>query len=264
MMYSAGCWLPGDPPDGEAASVRKLEFFARWLVPEPGCRVLDVGCGWGGNLRYLVEQHRVRSAVGLTLSAEQRDFAAGLPMPGIEIELTDWADHQPAEGYDAVFSFGAFEHFAVDGSTGVERIERYRRFFARCYDWLPAGGRLGLETIGYDDAPDTDRPLGRGPLGDFVLALFPESSCPHLSELVLGFEPWFEVDLLQATGADFARTFRSWQLRLRQAETNAVELVGDETFRRFRRYLAASETMFRTRALTDYRLVLRRRATMKR
>ena len=83
-------------------------------------------------------------------------------------------------------SFGAFEHFARDGTTGPERIATYRSFFARCYDWLAPGGRLGLETIVHDDAPDTATPRGRGPLGDSVLALYPESICPHLSEVVLG------------------------------------------------------------------------------
>jgi cyclopropane-fatty-acyl-phospholipid synthase len=263
MLYSAGSWQPGDPADLELAQLRKLDSFAGKLIRQPGARVLDVGCGWGGNLRRLAERHSVAAGIGLTLSPAQHDYATGLSVPGVQIQLIGWEDHQPAEPYDAIVSYGAFEHFAVDGSTGPQRIERYRQFFARCYEWLPVGGGLGLETIGYDDAPDTDSPLGRGPVGDFVLGLFPESSCPHLSELVLGFEPWFEVELLEPAGADFARTFRCWQIRLRQAEAAAVELVGAETFRRFRRYLAASELMFRTRALTNYRLVLRRRPALK-
>ena len=44
-------------------------------------------------------------------------------------------------------------------------------------------------------------PLGRGPLGDFVLSLFPESLCPHLGEIVLGFEPFFEVEVLRSDPA---------------------------------------------------------------
>jgi cyclopropane-fatty-acyl-phospholipid synthase len=264
MLYSAGRWQPDDPADLELAQQRKLDFFAGRLIRQPGARVLDIGCGWGGNLRRLAERHRIAAGTGLTLSPAQHGYAASRPAPGVQIQLLGWEDHQPADPYDAIFSYGAFEHFATDGSTGPERIERYRRFFARCYDWLPVGGGLALETIGYDDAPDTDAPLGRGPLGDFVLELFPESCCPHLSEVVLGFEPWFEVELLESAGADFARTFRSWQLRLRQAEGAAIEVAGAETVRRFRRYLAASELMFRTRALTNYRLVLRRRAALKR
>ena len=98
-----------------------------------------------------------------------------------------------------------------------------------------------------------------GPLGDSVLALFPESVCPHLSEIVLGFEPWFEVELLRADGGDFARTFRHWQLRLRAHEAAAAEATDPATVRRFRRYIAASEVQFRSGVLTNYRIVLRRR-----
>ena len=48
-------------------------------------------------------------------------------------------------------------------------------------------------------------------------------------------------------------------MRLRAAEEAASELVGADTVRAFRRYLASSEVQFRTGALTNYRFVLRRR-----
>ena len=264
MMYTSGLWNPGDAPDLEAALERKNDFFAQHLGVGPGDRVLDVGCGWGGTLRRLLEHHGVAGAVGLTLSPAQHRYARTRPMPGLEIRLEGWAEHRPAQPYDAITSFGAFEHFARDGTTGPERIATYRSFFARCFAWTRAGGRLGLETIGHDDAPDTAAPAGRGPLGDSVLALFPESLCPHLSEIVLGFEPWFEVELLRSDAADFTRTFRLWQLRLREQESAAVAASDPETVHLFRRYLAASEWQFRDGTLTNYRLVLRRRAQVSR
>jgi len=178
--------------------------------------------------------------------------------------VTSTGKHRPAGRYDAITSFGAFEHFARDGSAGPERIATYRSFFARCYDWTAPGARLGMETIAHDDAPDTAAPRGRGPQADAVLQLFPESICPHLSELVLGFEPWFELELLRSDAADFARTFRQWQIRLRAQEYAAVQATDAATVRLFRRYLAASEWQFRDGTLTNYRLVLRRRARVKR
>ena len=82
--------------------------------------------------------------------------------------------------------------------------------------------------------------------------------------LMLGFEPWFEVLVLRTDAADFARTFRHWQVRLRDHEQQAISAVGPETVRRFRRYLAASEVQFRDGTLTNLRLVLRRRAALRR
>lgn len=263
MMYTSGLWEAGDPPELEAALDRKNDWFAQRLGAAPGSRVLDVGCGWGGTMRRLLEHSGVDATVGLTLSAAQHRYVGARPRPGLDVRLEGWAEHEPDRRYDAIVSFGAFEHFARDGTTGPERIATYRSFFGRCFDWLAPGGRLGMETIGHDDAPDTAAPLGRGPLGDSVLALFPESICPHLSEIVLGFEPWFEVELLRSDAADFARTMREWQLRLRANETAAVAATDPATVRTFRRYLAASEWQFRDGTLTNYRLVLRRRHRVK-
>jgi cyclopropane-fatty-acyl-phospholipid synthase len=265
LMYSSAMWTPGDGlADLDTAQHRKIDFFARHVLPsDRPARVLDIGCGWGGTLRRLADEHAVDEGLGLTLSAAQRDFADGAAVTGMEVRLEDWQRHSPARSYDAIVSFGAFEHFAQDGSTGPQRIASYRRFFRACHEWLTPGGRLALETIAHDDAPDTARSRGRGPLGDFVLSLYPESVCPHLSEIVLGLEPYFELELLRSDADDFARTCRAWLVGLRTQQDQAVELVGEETAVRFRRYLAASELQFRTRSITNYRLVLRRRPSLR-
>jgi cyclopropane-fatty-acyl-phospholipid synthase len=96
-----------------------------------------------------------------------------------------------------------------------------------------------------------------------VLRVFPESTCPHLADLVLGFEPWFEVHHLEQTASDYALTCRAWRRRLRAHRSRAVEVVGEEAVRRFERYLAASEVQFRLRTITIYRLALLRRPEMK-
>jgi cyclopropane-fatty-acyl-phospholipid synthase len=265
MMYSSAMWAGAETRvDLERAQQRKIDFFAARTLPGPGPRrVLDVGCGWGWNLRRLAEAHRVTAATGLTLSRAQLDYLTQHPVPGAGIRLEDWNDHDPGEPYDAIFSFGAFEHFARDGTTGPQRIATYRRFFRSCMGWLAPGGRLALETIAHDGAPDTDTPLGRGPLGDFVLSLYPESLCPHLGEIVLGFEPFFEVEVLRSDPADFARTCRAWLTALREHEHEAAAVAGEQTVRQFRRYLASSEIQFRTRIVTNYRLVLHRRPDVR-
>jgi cyclopropane-fatty-acyl-phospholipid synthase len=264
MMYSSAMWAGAETgADLERAQQRKIDFFAARALPGPGPRrVLDVGCGWGWNLRKLAGAYGV-AATGLTLSRAQAGYLTQHPVPGADIRLEDWNDHHPAEPYDAIFSFGAFEHFARDGTTGPQRIATYRRFFRSCMEWLAPGGRLALETIAHDGAPDTDAPLGRGPLGDFVLSLYPESLCPHLGEIVLGFEPFFEVEVLRSDPGDFARTCRAWLTALREHEREATAVVGEQVVRQFRRYLASSEIQFRTRIVTNYRLVLHRRPDVR-
>jgi cyclopropane-fatty-acyl-phospholipid synthase len=265
LMYSSGLWASDadDPNDLDAAVLRKIDFFAKHVVRRPDAEVLDVGCGWGGTLRRLSEAHRTGRSVGLTLSAAQHNFIGAYPILNTDIRLESWIDHQPVGPYDAIVSYGAFEHFARDGTTSVERIQAYRQFFGRCFEWLKPAGRLALESITHDGAPDTEMPRGRGPLGDLVLELYPESICPHLCEIVLGFEPYFEVEVLRADAADFARTVRLWHLALRAHEAEAVEMVGAETARRFRQYLVSSEMQFRTHTITNCRLVLHRRPVLR-
>lgn len=261
MSYTSG-WWDGVDDEMSDAEVRKLDRFADLVLPGGTGRVLDVGCGWAWAIRRLAERRPEGGELGgtgLTLSRAQVDHAARHPVPGFDVRLEAWEDHRPTAPYDAIVSFGALEHFARDGADGAARVAAYRRFFARCAAWLVEGGRLGLEAITYDDAPDTASRLGRGPLGDAVLEIFPESGCPHLRDLVLGFEPWFQVEVLRADAADFARTCRAWSLRLRRHDAEATRLIGPTEVRRWRRYLAASEVQFRDGTITNVRLVLRRR-----
>ena len=76
---------------------------------------------------------------------------------------------------------------------------------------------------------------------------------------MLGFEPWFEVEVLESAAADFARTMQRWARNLRAHEAEAVALVGEDAVQRFWRYLVASDVQFRLGAITNYRLVLHRR-----
>ena len=82
---------------------------------------------------------------------------------------------------------------------------------------------------------------------------------------MLGFEPWFEVEVLRSDAADFARTCRAWLLGVRATRGGGGGAGRDaDTVQRFRRYLAASEVQFRIGTITNYRVVLHRRPVVKR
>src|SRR4029077_12032369 len=103
MMYSSGMWLDAEKrADLDCAQRRKIDFFAARVLPGSGPRrVLDIGCGWGGTLRALAENHQTVGA-GLTLSRNQLAHLTEHPIPGSEIRLEDWNDHHPDQPYDAI------------------------------------------------------------------------------------------------------------------------------------------------------------------
>src|SRR5213079_2601642 len=60
----------------EEAQRRKHEYVAEQIGIEPGMRVLDLGCGWGALLNYMVRE-RGAEGVGVTLSTAQLEACRG-------------------------------------------------------------------------------------------------------------------------------------------------------------------------------------------
>jgi cyclopropane-fatty-acyl-phospholipid synthase len=253
QVYSCALWT-GDPDDDlEGAQLAKLAWHAESARVDGAARVLDVGCGWGAMMRYLRDERGVGHVTGLTLSADQAD-AVGTG-PGLEVRLEDWRDHRPDMSYDAVVSIGAFEHFARQELTTPQRRGEYRAFFERCAGWLPPGGRLSLQTIAYEDF-DSER----GAVSSFFTdEIFPESSLPHLADVVETAEPSFRLLALRNDGAQYEATLHLWQRRLEARRDEALRLVDRTTYRRYVRYLRASRAMFDRRICTLYRFTLERR-----
>jgi cyclopropane-fatty-acyl-phospholipid synthase len=254
MSYSCALWPDDDSGDAglEAAQLRKIDHHVRQAGAAGAERVLDVGCGWGGVLRRLIDHHGVREAVGLTMSQAQADWIAARPRPGLEVRLEAWADHVPPRPYDAIVSVEAFEAFARLGPSAEEKMAAYRTFFLRCRSWLRPGGRLSLQTIAYEttDARNFD---------SFIAAeIFPEQDLPHLREIAAAVERLFEVVQLRNDRLQYVRTLRAWRERLRARRAEALRLIGEAGVVRFERYLRLSTVMFESGNCSLYRIAFRR------
>lgn len=255
MVYSCALWDGALDDRLDEAQLAKLEWHASAARLDGAARVLDVGCGWGAMLRYLTTSRGVDHAVGLTLSSDQASTVARSPAPSIEVRLEDWRDHQPADTYDAIVSIGAFEHFARPDLDTHQRRAVYSAFFGACAGWLRAGGRLSLQTIAYQDFdPST------GEVAPFFAdEIFPESSLPLLTDIVVSADPWFGVVALRSDADQYEHTLHLWQQRLESNRSAATDLVGAATYRRYLRYLRVSRAMFDRRVCTLYRVALERR-----
>lgn len=256
LTYTCALWRdPEDPAETlEEAQVRKLDHLVAGARAAGARRVLDVGSGWGSMLRRLVGTHGVQRGVGLTLSSTQARWVERMALPGVEVRLEGWQEHEPGEGYDAIVSVGAFEHFAASGLSRDERVRVYRHFFERCGDWLPRGGRVALQTNVKGNNPVMDRRTVRDLL--FIMEMiFPESEIPALSEVVEASEKRFDVVSLRNDPAHYSRTVQEWYDRLVAHRNEAVSGVGEETVANYERYLSSSVTHFRNRHLGLARIV---------
>jgi len=54
MMYSCGYWQNGTQ-DLAQSQTAKLDLIARKLELQPGMKVLDIGCGWGGAAYHMAK-----------------------------------------------------------------------------------------------------------------------------------------------------------------------------------------------------------------
>ncbi|MFE0136071.1 class I SAM-dependent methyltransferase [Streptomyces sp. NPDC059037] len=253
LTYTCALWDEGDTL--ESAQQRKLDHLIEGARAGGARRVLDVGCGWGSLLGRLVHTHGVQQAVGLTLSESQAERLRELALPRTEVRVENWLDHEPAEGYDAIISIGAFEHFARTGLSRTERVAAYREFFERCRDWLPKGGRLALQTNIKGNNVRMDRQTVRDLL--FIIdIIFPESEIPALSEVIEAGEKRFDVVSLRNDPDHYSRTCQEWLNRLRANREQAVKCAGEENVANYERYLGATVGHFANRHLGLSRIIL--------
>ncbi|MET1020521.1 MAG: class I SAM-dependent methyltransferase, partial [Microterricola sp.] len=134
MTYTCACY-PDDSAGLDAAQENKYRLVFEKLRLKPGDRLLDVGCGWGGMVRYAAR--RGVRATGVTLSREQTAWAKrAIAEEGLgdlaEVRYGDYRDI--VEGrFDAVSSIGLLEHIGV---------RNYPAYFEFLQSRLRPGGLL--------------------------------------------------------------------------------------------------------------------------
>lgn len=240
MMYSCGYWRTAD--DLETAQQAKLDLVARKLALEPGMRVLDVGCGWGGAAQYFAERYGVE-VVGVTVSKHQAAHARrrneGLP---VEIRLQDYRDliAESAGAFDNAFSIGMFEHAGY---------RNYRRYFEVLRHCLRPDGRFLLHTIGSNVSSQHTNPW-------IARYIFPRSNLPSIAQIGAACERLFVMEDWHNFGADYDRTLMAWYDNF-EARRNELPAHYDERFRRmWHFYLLMSAAGFRARNLQLWQIVL--------
>jgi cyclopropane-fatty-acyl-phospholipid synthase len=243
MTYSCAVWT--DPLITlEEAQANKHELICRKLGLQPGMRLLDIGCGWGGMLLHAAERHGVH-AVGVTLSKQQAELAekraaeAGLAGK-VEVRFQDYRDVDDGP-YDAISSIGMFEH------VGLRQL---RVYFERCHELLPAGGRLLNHAISRPASVTGSTADGRSRFArrSFIdRYVFPDGELHEVGAVVSAIQQTgFEARHMESIREHYALTLRRWVANLEANWDACVADVGPARARIWRLYMAASAINFET------------------
>lgn len=236
MIYSCGYWQDG-AADLDAAQEAKLDLICRKIGLKPGMRVLDIGSGWGGFLKFAAERYGV-SGLGVTVSKEQAALAnertAGLP---VETRLMDY---QALEGrFDRIVSIGMFEHVGY---------KNYRAFFTKAAQLLARDGLMLLHTIGGHYSTTHGDPWSEK-------YIFPNGMLPSVAQIGKAVEGLFVMEDWHNFGADYDRTLMAWHANVEAAWPGLPAY--DERFRRmWRYYLCVFAALFRARNISLWQVVL--------
>lgn len=240
MQYS--CAYFTDPSNSiEQAQLDKKAHIASKMLLEPGQKVLDIGCGWGGLALYLNRVADV-DVLGVTLSKEQLAVArqraeeAGVS-DRVKFELCDYRD--VTGQFDRIVSIGMFEHLGT---------AHFPIFFRKIRELLHPEGAALVHTMGRMGKPGTtDRFMQK--------YIFPGGYLPALSEIVSASEKERLIMAdCEALRLHYVYTLRAWYETFKTKHDEIVALYDERFYRLYLFYLAASMTMFTDGAMVVYQL----------
>jgi cyclopropane-fatty-acyl-phospholipid synthase len=245
MTYSSALFAAG--ADGSPlaadhllaqAQHRKIDLLLDRAGVGPGCRLLEVGTGWGE--LALRAAARGATVVTVTISREQqalaarRVAAAGLDRQ-VSVQLRDYRDIE-----------GSFD--AICSCEMIEAVgERYwDGYFAALDRHLAPGGRIALQAI----TMPHDRMLATRHTYTWIHKyIFPGGQLPSVTAIENSLA---RSTRLRITGRDdfgphYAETLKIWRERFCAREDDVARLGFDEVFTRmWTFYLCYSEAGFRS------------------
>jgi len=237
MTYTCAVY-PSPDATLEQAQENKYRLVFDKLRLRPGDLLLDVGCGWGGMVRYAA-RHGVR-AIGATLSAEQAQWAQrAIAEDGLtdlaEVRHCDYRDVGECE-FDAVSSIGMTEHIGV---------ANYPEYFGFLKSKLRTGGLLLNHCITRRD--NKSNPTA----GEFIdRYVFPDGELAGSGRIISEIQDaGMEVLHSENIRRHYELTLRDWCANLVAHWDEAVAEVGLATAKVWGLYMAGSRLGFEHNAI---------------
>ena len=233
MAYTCAVF-PNPESSLDEAQEYKFDLVCRKLDLQPGMRLLDVGCGWGGMVLHAVRHYGVE-AIGVTLSQQQADYGAKqIAEAGLsdraEIRYGDYRDIAET-GFDRVSSIGLTEHIGA---------RNYPSYFSFLRSKLVPDGALLNHTITRNDG--TQRARAGGFINRYI---FPDGELTGPAQVMSAMnDAGFEIQHEENFRRHYAMTLSHWLANLRGNWDAAVAEVGLGKARTWWLYLAESQVGF--------------------
>ena len=221
MTYSSALF-PRDGMTLEEGQAAKLSAVLERTRTGPDDLILEIGCGWGSFAEAAVRAGR--RVHGITLSTEQRDYAARRVPEGARFTLTDYRD--VVGTYDAVASIEMVE------AVGREYWPVYLETISQL---LKPGGRAAIQMICIDDAIFENYAANVDFIQQYIFPgglLIARNTFKALAEQRgLAWEDELSF------GLDYAETLRVWRERFDEASVNGrLPIEFDSNFKELWRY----------------------------
>lgn len=236
MAYTCGYW--NDAKTLDEAQFAKYDLVCRKIGLKPGMKVLDLGCGFGGFLKYAAENYGV-SGVGYNLSKEQVKFAkeACKDLP-LEFKLADYRDARGT--FDRIISIGLMEHVGY---------KNYQSLFKLAHERMADDGLFLLHTIGNNTSVTKVDPWSDK-------YIFPNGNIPSIKQLGEGMENLFVMEDWHNFGADYDTTLMAWHENFVKNWPKIKKNYDERFYRMWVYYLLSCAGAFRARKIQLWQLVL--------
>lgn len=242
MAYTCAYWK--DAKSLDEAQFAKYDLVCRKAQLKPGDTVLEIGCGFGGLAKYMVEHYGV-SVVAMDIAEEPAKYAKELckNLP-VEIYHCDYRAHHiynpEGKKFDKIVSVGVLEHVGYKNYAKLLNLSR---------SMIKDDGIFLLHSIGGNISVNFCEPW----INKYI---FPRGMLPSLKQMGKAFEHRFIVEDWQNFGAYYENTLLSWH---RNFNDHWPELKDqyDERFRRMMNYyLLSCAGGFRARSMQLWQFVL--------
>ena len=240
MQYTCAYWKGANTLD--EAQENKLHLICRKLYLQPGMKVLELGCGFGGLARFMAKEYGCE-LVSYNISREQMRFArevcSGLP---VRLEEKDYREaiHERGE-FDRVVAVGLCEHIGHKNHRSFLQLARAK---------LKGGGLFLLHTIGNSKTRTSTNPWTDK-------YIFSGSVIPSMPQLATAMESLCTMEDWHNFGPDYDRTLLAWWKNFDSRYCTLDKQRYDQRFyRMWKFYLMMSAGAFRARRLHLWQIVL--------